>query len=440
MNTLGYTLPRWEAGAVGVMFGLLAIGAGELPTLAQQPGPPPPPSANVSVFAMGLENPRGVKFGPDGMLYVAEGGRGGNVSSVGRCEQVVPPIGPYLGSQASGRISRITSSGQRTTVTDTFPSSQTSPDSGNLVSGVADIEFLGDTLYAMVTGAGCSHGVADVPNGIARVNADGTWRIVADLGAFLKANPVKNPNPPDFEPDGTWYSMAKVGNDLYAVEPNHGELDKITTAGQISRVADISATQGHVVPTAIAVRDGDFYVTTLGTFPVHRGTQKVYRVTPGGQVSAYASGLTAALGLAFDNQGRLYVLETSTQDNAEPTPGTGRVVRVSAAGDLEVVASSLTTPTAMTFGPDGQLYVSHLGFGPPPGAGQVVRIDVTGIPQPAASPSSTAAGAAPVVRARDGQTLATQSAATQAMFQTVWGDGAGARWVQEHEAELARHG
>ena len=43
-----------------------------------------------------------------------------------------------------------------------------------------------------------------------------------------------------------------VGDDLYAVEPNHGKLDKISKDGRIKRVADISATQGHIVPTALA--------------------------------------------------------------------------------------------------------------------------------------------------------------------------------------------
>src|SRR5436309_14825319 len=94
--------------------------------------------SNVSVFATGLNNPRGLKFGPDGFLYVAEGGTGGLNSSDGACDQVVPPVGPYTANVTGARISKIGSHGFRTTVVDNLPSSQTSADTGNLISGVAD--------------------------------------------------------------------------------------------------------------------------------------------------------------------------------------------------------------------------------------------------------------------------------------------------------------
>jgi hypothetical protein len=335
----------------------------------------PPAQTNVTVFATGLNNPRGLKFGPDGNLYVAEGGTGGTESTVGQCVQVVPPTGPYTGSATGARISKIDQNGNRTTFVDNLPSSQTSAALGSLVSGVADVAFIGNTLYAITAGAGCSHGVAGTNNAILRVNADGTTTEIANLSAFQQANPVKNPDPDDFEPDGTWYSMVAVRGDLYAVEPNHGELDKITTDGKISRVVDISASQGHIVPTAIAYH-GNFYVGNLNTFPIVEGSSKVLKITPSGQLKVVVEGLTTVLGVAFDHESRMYILENTT-GNPFPTPFTGKILRVNHSGAVETIASGLSLPTAMTFGPDGALYVSNIGFGPLSiGMGQIVRVEV----------------------------------------------------------------
>lgn len=365
---------------------LLLAGAATLAVAASTPSTAAPAPAlarnatasNISVFATGFNNPRGLTFGPDGALYVAEGGTGGTNSTVGKCQQVPSPVGPYTGAATGGRISRVTPTGGRVTVTQAFPSSQTSPNQGNLISGVADIKFIGSTLYAITAGSGCSHGVPNTVNGVYRVAPSGSVTLVANLSAFQMTHPVAHPEFDDYEPDGTWYSMVAVGGTLYAVEPNHGELDRITTTGSISRVADISATQGHIVPTAVAYHAGSFFVGNLNTFPIVPGSSKILLVSGSGTVLQIAGGLTTVVGVTFDNRGRMYVLENSV-NSGFPTPGNGKIVRV-VGNRQQVIASGLALPTAMTFGPDGALYVSNWGFGPPPslpnGPGQVLRITV----------------------------------------------------------------
>ncbi|HAH24718.1 MAG TPA: ScyD/ScyE family protein [Prolixibacteraceae bacterium] len=315
-----------------------------------------------SVFAPNLVFPRGLKFGPDGYLYVALAGTGG--STLTDCIQVVAPLGPYLGGNTSS-IVKISPSGDVSTVASNLPSDINTL---QLTSGVSDVEFIGDQLYALLV-AGCSHGNADYPSSVIKVNPDGTWAVIADLSTYYHNNPTAVIEPDDFEPDGTPYSMVNVRGDLYVVEPNHGELLKVTTSGKVSRVLDFSAHFGHIVPTAVGYH-GNFYVGNLTVAPFVKGSANIFKVTPSGEVKIWESGFTTVLGVEFDKENRLYVLETSA--GGDFIPGTGRVVRVNNDNSRDVIVDNLLFPTAMTFGPDGALYISNAGFGPP--TGQILKV------------------------------------------------------------------
>jgi hypothetical protein len=346
------------------------------------------PSSNVHVWVTGLNGPRGLKFGPDGKLYVAEAGTGGTTSTAGTCTQVIAPVGPYTGGNSS-RISRIDSTGTRTTFASGFPSTI---DAMGDISGVADLAFVDGTLYALEGGAGCSHGDS-LPNGIYTVNTKtGSWKLFANLGQFIQTHMVKYPNPPDFEPDGTFFSMVEFHERLYAVEPNHGQIVSVGMDGSMASALDVSASEGHIVPTAITVHDGLFYLGNLNLFPIFPNFARILTIgheecsrdaAPGLSdtgplrslhILSSKAGFTTVVGTAFGPDGLLYVLELSDAAGY-PTPGDGKVVRVKGDGDIEDVATGLVVPTAMTFGPDGKLYVSNFGAAPP-GAGQIVRIDI----------------------------------------------------------------
>jgi len=366
-----------------------AVGA-PVPLMAQPAVEPTP-----FMLASGLEGPRGLRFGPDGYLYVAEAGTGGTNSTIGQCTQVPGPPGPGPDTGGlTGRISKISPSGKVTTVASGFPSVLVGPGGVNGTIGVADVVFLDGDLYALVGGGGCSHGnpLPKDSSGIARVDLkSGSWHLIADIGAWLKTHPAKYESADDFEPDGTLYSVIVHDGKLLTVEPNHGQVISVTKSGEIKQVIDISASEGHIVPTSIVARDGSLFVGNLNLFPIDPQWARILTISkadqddfdnlpPGLQpargyrIVSSKAGFTTVVAVDFGPDGLLYALELS--DGAGfPTPGLGKVVRVLHSGAIEDVVTNLSVPTGMTFGPDHRLYVSNLGAAPA-GAGQILRFDI----------------------------------------------------------------
>jgi hypothetical protein len=354
---------------------VLALNASPLPAAPasqEVEATPEPLSNNVSTYAADLIYPRGLEFGADGSLYVAESGNGSDIESMGTCEDYTSPFAPYHPGMTA-RVSRIESDGTRTVVADGLPSAR---DLYGDVLGVTDITFIDQTLYILNAGGGCSRGIPDFPTGVYQANEDTTTAVIADLSTFYVDNPSTAPFDDDYEPDGAANAMVAYEGKLYVVNANHAVFDEVSLDGTIRRVVDISATEGQVTPAAVTMYDGNFYIGTLGVFPIDVGISKVYRVTPDGELEVYVEGLTMVLDITFDDEGQLYVLESSTVDDQFPLPGAGRVVRVSEDGGVAVIATGLSFPTGMTLGPDGNLYVSNFGYGGDPTKGEVVRIDL----------------------------------------------------------------
>lgn len=338
--------------------------------------------ATPTVVASGLSNPRGLAFGPDHAMYVAVAGTGGTLSTAGLCQQVPSPPGPgpFTGGY-TGSIVRVDAGGRQTTFAEGLPSAL----GGGGVTGVADLAFVGDHLFALIN-AGCANGNLHYASGVYAVGAGGRWQqMIANLGHFTDANPVANPDEDDFAPGGNWYSMIAAGGSLYALDANGGQLVRVgLPSGAVSRVIDMSATEGHIVPTALAAAGhGGLLVGNLGTFPAVTGDAKIFHVSPSGAKTLATTGFTTILGLAMAGSD-MYVLETLTCPAAPlpcvPAPfaaGTGRVVRLDAHGTRTVVAAGLNWPTSLRLGPDGALYVTNKGYNLPPGSGEVLRVDVS---------------------------------------------------------------
>lgn len=359
----------------------------------------PPPTAGTKL-ATGLLSPRGMKLGPDGMIYVAEAGTGGT-TAVGSGDNAST-------SGSTGRISKVDpATGTRTTVADGLPSNGGME--GDVV-GPADVAFIGNQLYYIQTHGGAAYGFPSTPTGLYKVNSNGTTTLVADIGAFNIANPVTDVSSgrqPDIETGGNPYAMTVRDGAFFVTDGNQNQIMKITTAGTITRLNEFP---GHPVTTGIGFPNGGpFYVAALGQFPFSPENGKVYQVGyPSGTVSVVASGVSSLTGLAVHNNGNVYVSnfgDQATNPNGPPWQlFTAKIMRVdTTSGKLVPIVSGYVFTTALLFIGD-TLYVTNDGINAF-GTGEIWKIAnfSTLAPLPAATPTAVPA-AAPSPTAPSGTT------------------------------------
>jgi sugar lactone lactonase YvrE len=345
--------------------------------------------ATLEVVAQGLNNPRGLNFGPEGGLYVAEAGSGGAGPCIVNSNNQLVCYGP------TGAVTRITlgdSPSQQRILTG-LPSLavQTGPAPGGSSTGPHDVDFQGrgngfvtigaalDPLRRFSDAAHPEFATVGAKFGrLIRFQPNGKWSFEEDLSEF-----ERTANPDGGAYDSNPYGLlAQPGRQVFT-DAGGNALNAVAANGSITNLAffpnrTVGGATFQAVPTTVTEGpDGQLYVGQLTGFPFLAGQANVYRVpAAGGAPDIFASGFTKIIDLAFGEDGSLYVLQISSTGGAPPQGGTGSLYRVPPGGGAPttIVApgAGLVAPGGIAIDRDGSIYVTN--FSVSPTAGTVVRV------------------------------------------------------------------
>lgn len=337
------------------------------------------------IVATGLDNPRGLTLDPDGSLYVAEAGRGGEEPCV------AGPEGHEICYGPSGAVTRISNGDQEQIATGLPSLAQTD---GGRTLGLHDVAVRGDGNLVAVIGLGANPAVrnqlgeAGANFGLlVAVDDGGEWTTIADLAAYEATN-----DPDGAGPDSNPYAVLVEPDRYIVVDAGANALLAVTNDGQISTLAvflpqEVDAPPfldvppgtkipAQSVPTTVATGpDGAYYVGELTGFPFPPGMARIWRVMPGEEPEVWTTGFTNIIDLAFGPDGSLYVLEIAANGLLAGEQGDifGALIRIESNGERTTLASQgLVFPTGLAIGPDGTIYLSANGTSA--ADGQVVHL------------------------------------------------------------------
>jgi len=332
-------------------------------------------AADIAVVMSGLNSPRGLDFGPDGGLYVAEAG---TTELNGACGQFLE--GAVLSTKCwsgTGSVSRLWH-GRQERVASGLPSTYVT--SSNFASGPQDISFAGRGHAMVAIGWGgppelratLGDGAAEGGT-IVQLQPNGRWKAVADITAFEGAN-----NPAGGVIDSNPYGVLAEPGRTFVVDAGGNSLLEVAANGRISLVATFPSTPApppfnlsDAVPTRVRRGpDGALYVSTLSGAPFATGTAVIYRVRPGQPPVVHAGGFKTITDFAFAPDGGLYVLQFATAPVFFGGPGA--LIHVAPGGARATITTALVQPTGIVIDDDGNIYISNRGTSS--GDGEVLRI------------------------------------------------------------------
>ncbi|WP_375501775.1 ScyD/ScyE family protein [uncultured Nostoc sp.] len=385
-------------------------------------------AATLTPIVDGVSNARGVSFGPDGSLYVAEPGIGGN----GNCQPSPSTLFQPICAGNTSSLVKVAPDGTKERIFNNFESLAEQP-TGNQGAGIEDIQFDSQGNAYLLTGFAGYPGNRDLatlnlgsqsvlpPQQLATFppstpdkvlntpllaqlyKADLNTGAITSIFDFAKYEVTKNPDKGDVVTNP--YDLAISGDNAYVVDGGGNTAYKIKLDGSKSEAIAIPKNTisksdlppglqlppglleelpgGKVaiqaVPTGGAIGpDGALYVGEYTGFPYPEGQSRIFRIGDDLKPEVFLDGFTHITDLTFDEKGDLLVLQFSdkSQLGGDITNLPGSLIQVAPDGTrttLVAAGQGLDSADGIDIGPDGKIYITNRGVGV--GLGEVVRVD-----------------------------------------------------------------